>query len=187
GAEALTRLDAAYQAALKLINEKGLATGSTAPEPKKGETPAAPAPEPEPAPTPTPVEPPPPEPTPEIKPPPPPPIQSEGLYHRPTDELDQAEGPKEEEKLPSFANRFFKADEKKVEEKNPEPEQTVNIRKIEPTPPPPTQPEPEKLKPLKDTTTTLPEKMAELKASSAKREAEANKPITDLKSPQVEA
>lgn len=176
GAEALTRLDTAYQAALKLISEKGLAAAPATPAPKPEEPPKVEA-------VPAPVEPPPPpppEPVPEIKPPPPPPVQSEGLYHRPSDELDQAEA-KAEEKPSSFASRFFKSEEKKVEEKAPAAPQAVNIRKIEPVA------EPERLKPLKDTATGLPEKMAELKAAGAKREAEAKKPITDLKSPEIEA
>ncbi|MCB9818971.1 hypothetical protein H6788_02205 [Candidatus Nomurabacteria bacterium] len=219
GAEALPRLETAYKATLDLIIEKGLGRPSEQPtetklveveaETKQPKAPAAPQPdapapkvaEPEPAPTPVPTPAPVATTTPEPKPEPTPenvtpPQQSEGLYHRPSDELD-AETSTDDNKLSSFASKFFRSPEqsKKDEEQGETaPKRPIaDIRKVEvkdsaPAPSPATQStQSDKLQPLQNASATLPEKMAAIKSASAKREEEAKKPITDLKSPQIEA
>ncbi len=216
GAESLPRLEAAYKATLDLIIEKGLSqTTTTPPEPKVEETktteipvtpptleavapvekptstlkitriPTTPVPTPVPAPTP-------------VKdtetPPPTPPQQTEGLYHHPSDETEV----EATFKPTSFASKFFKSPLPKKQDKEVKPAVSeipnTNIRKVEVNPKtasttttPPTPIQSDKLQPLQSASVTLPEKMAAIKSAAAKREEEAKKPITDLKSPEVEA
>jgi len=213
GAESLPRLETAYKKTLDLIIEKGLGQPSDTPtetkpvetEVKSPEIPTTSQPE---APAPKVAEP---EPTPEVQAPAPepksepipekvtPPQQSEGLYHRPSDEIGTESTP-DDNKLSSFASKFFKSPEpsQKGEAEKPTAPRTAiaDIRKVEVKPSAPVAPDPrpvqqstksDKLQPLQNSSATLPEKMAAIKSASAKREEEAKKPITDLKSPQVEA
>lgn len=198
GQDELQKLESAYQAALNLIEEKNLgkdapkATAPQEPEPREAPKPEpaheapkvereAPVVRPEPAPT---------------RPPEStlPKTQSEGLYHRPSDELDE---PQKEKSfgITSFASRLFKSDDKKpteetkakpAEEKKPETKEEVKEKELE-SKHEIKQNDDSKLKPLNASVAALPEKMAALKAEGAKREAEAKKPITDLNSPEVEA
>lgn len=212
GAESLPRLETAYKATLDLIIEKGLGQPSQTPSetkttetetktpelsatpPAEVTTPKVTVPEPTPAPQP-PISSPEPEPiTKKISSTP---QQSEGLYHRPSDEIEAVANP-DNTKLSSFASKFFKSPQPK---KQAEEEKSVGreapkteVKKVEvkpqaeskvTTPPTPTQSD--KLQPLQNASATLPEKMAAIKSASAKREEEAKKPITDLKSPEVEA
>lgn len=188
GGETMARLEAAYQAALKVIKDKGLGTEKAAPV----ETPM----EPEPAPALVPKVPEP-EPTPvaetaPIIPPPPPPVQSHGLYHRPTDELEAEESTSSKPSgLGALTSRLFRSDAPVTP--SPTPKTTVttapSVRKVSvaaseaPAAPVPE----EKLKPLTETSNTLPEQMAAVKEKALEKEALAKKPITDLKSPEVEA
>lgn len=188
GAESLPRLETAYKATLDLIIAKGLGQPTSVPtevkvvETKAPEvTVAPPAEEPTPVPVPTPA------PIKEIETPP---QQSEGLYHLPSDEVEAEANPLEA-KPASFASKFFNSPTPKkqvVIKETPEP----NVRKVEVNPKaetkvatPPEQSD--KLQPLQNASATLPEKMAAIKSAAAKREEEAKKPITDLKSPEVEA
>lgn len=233
GPEALERLETAYQAADQLIKSQGLTeAGPAATETQKTETPAAetppeptkpavgpevkpqaktptskptPTPSPEPQPT-TPVAKPALEPT---KPAPEPaPTQTEGLYHRPSDETEAGvDKPKPKSpafRLSSLTSKLFKSEDdadKSVESPAAEsttPAQT-NVRKVnvngrveeqQPIEPRSTQPgdiEDEKLQSLRATATALPEKMASLKAEAKKREEKAKKPITDLNSSEIDA
>ena len=214
GAESLPRLEAAYKATLDLIIEKGLGHPTDAPtetksvetEVKTPEIPATPQPEapapkvaePEPTPevqAPTPMPEPAPEPTPEKVTPT---QQSEGLYHKPSDEIEAELAPGDN-KLSSFASKFFKSPEpsQKGGEKSEAPRTAIaDMRKVEvkasssvspDSRPTPESTQPDKLQPLQNSSATLPEKMAAIKSASAKREEEAKKPITDLQSPQIEA
>ncbi len=230
GADAMVRLETAYRTAIDLIASKGMGNGTgnvmgnapvdTTPaaapamtsSPTMTASPAAAMTEPALPPTPPtppvttlepePLKQPEPEPTPapEIIMPPPLPVQSEGLYHRPTDELEDPErhaapvlG------IASLAEKLFKADTKQKEpDKSPAPESRAvpSVRKvsvgIEAVSAPAEAPKPaataaeQKLKPLQDTSAALPEKMASIKAEAEKRDLEAKKPITDLNAPEID-
>lgn len=213
GAESLPRLEAAYKATLDLIIEKGLGHPTDAPTETKSvetdiETPEIPAPPQPEAPAPKVAES---EPTQEVEAPAPepkaepipekvtPPQQSEGLYHRPSDEID-AEATPDDNKLSSFASKFFKSPEDTKQDKErvqAAPKTAIaDLRKVEvkaspsvspDSHPTPESTQPDKLQPLQNSSATLPEKMAAIKSASAKREEEAKKPITDLQAPQIEA
>ena len=213
GAESLPRLEAAYKATLDLIIEKGLGHPTDAPTETKSvetdiETPEIPAPPQPEAPAPKVAES---EPTQEVEAPAPepkakptpekvtPPQQSEGLYHRPSDEID-AEATPDDNKLSSFASKFFKSPEDTKQDKERmqvAPKTAIaDLRKVEvkaslsvspDSHPTPESTQPDKLQPLQNSSATLPEKMAAIKSASAKREEEAKKPITDLQAPQIEA
>jgi len=215
GTESLPRLEAAYKATLDLIIEKGLGHPTDTPketkpaeaETKAPEIPTTPQPEvpapkiTEPEPTPE-VQAPTPMPEPAIEPTPEkvtPPQQSEGLYHKPSDEIEAGVAP-EDNKLSSFASKFFKSPEDTKQDKErvqAAPKTAIaDLRKIEvkaspsvspDSHPTPQSTQPDKLQPLQNSSATLPEKMAAIKSASAKREEEAKKPITDLQAPQIEA
>lgn len=233
----LSRLEAAYQAALAVIKSEPAAPAPVS-EPVVEKT-APPAVPPEPVAPPvieTPIVPEVPAPVPPV--PPPPPLDETpkvGLYHRPEDEVAEEEikierevvtKPVDVEKVappvvpPSTEGYEMKMPE--VEVKLPPVPPAKSVAKIKvasaeapapiPPPPPPT-PKPEpipqtkvkpaaakpaevkptpkpveetKLRPLNETSSALPEQISKLKSAAAARDEAANKPITDLKAPEID-
>lgn len=201
----LTRLDAAYQAALAVIREKGLSKDQPPPSEPTLPPPAVeiaqPEPEPEVVETPAPTE--------EVAAPvaeTAPVIENKpkgstprGLYHLPSDEVEAAESgaAPAPSALSSLAGKLWKKEEEAKssnEASQPDTSSHSSVRKIEINKAPEAKPEKavstpiadEKLRPLKETDITLPEKMAKIKAESLAREEAAKKPITDLNAPEID-
>lgn len=183
-APAAARLETAYRAALSLIEKMSAssipAPVETTPSPKEevrevAEVETMPTPEPVSAPIENEVS--------EIAPveapvtveaiPEPEPTKSYGLYHQPIDESDEMDEPK-------------KPIEQKEPEKVPDEASSSGERRVKIDTPKFGSPKAEPLHSLRDEV-TLPEQMAKVKADGAKREAAAKKPITDLKSPEVQS
>lgn len=200
GAESLPRLETAYKATLDLIIAKNLGqkTNSSTEqkfEAKETEVVAEPVTI---EPAPQIVEPTPPTPEPPVIEPEETPVvqQSEGLYHRPSDEIE-AEINVPKTQPTSLASKLFGSSRTNKPEENTKTTTldavVPNVRKvevntnIESRTVTPSASLSEKLQPLQNASATLPEKMAAIKSAASKREEEAKKPITDLKSPEVEA
>lgn len=194
----LARLETAYQAALEVISSPNTSAPASKVEVKIETPPTVVVPEPEPvvvAPTPV-AE---------------PKINTEtriGLYHRPSDEVDRVEEAPE----PSLAAKLYKKVKVssevpvttepdlgplKIPEEETEEIPTPKIIKEEkpvvpkaspPAPKPIEKSEPNetKLRPLNEVGKALPEQISKIKAEAKAREEASNKPITDLKAPEIE-
>lgn len=185
-ATAATRLETAYKEALALI-EKMPSNSVSAPEPKEEPEPIEKEPEVEPI-APDVVE----EPTPAVEEPvtevapveeveavkEPEPTKSYGLYHQPIDVTDEINA---EEKL-------VKEKENAEEKQKETPKDDPSERRVKIGTPKVSFGEVEKTQPLHSLRdeVALPEQMAKVKAEGEKRAEAAKKPITDLKSPEVQ-